>query len=100
MVHPVSRLLLTAEAWVLLEGIPSMMWWKKCDILIGFLLITSVLHCQYYSAHAVYSSSSNITHTRRTNCQILETFKNKKGLNIWSPDTLTKVIIIYRGVVI
>jgi len=49
------------------------MWWEKCENVIDFCLSTSVLPCQYYSAHALYYSSSNDAHTKR------------KKINAWKP---------------
>jgi len=43
---------------------------KKCDTVIFLYLSTSVLPCQYYAAHALYSFSSNVGRIRRTNGQI------------------------------
>jgi hypothetical protein len=55
---------------------------KKYGYIIGVCLSTSVLHCQYYSAHAVYSSSPNVSRIRRTDGHGLETFKRNGWLNV------------------
>ena len=54
MVKTVRRRPLKADAWVRFEDIPS----NVCHS-------TSVLRSQYYSAHNLYSSSSNVVRTRR-----------------------------------
>jgi len=66
MAQGVSHQHLNAEALVQFEDIPSRicdgkMW--RCNF---FYLSTSVLPCQYYSLHSLYSSSSNVAYSRRT----------------------------------
>jgi hypothetical protein len=95
-------MVLVADFWLRRPGFGSKkfnLWYveEKCGTVIGFCLSTSGLPYQYYSAHAVYTTSSNVIRNRRTNGQVLETFKKNDGLNTWSPDTLEKVIIINRG---
>ena len=66
---------LNAKAWVRFKEIRSGYVVDTVNFVIGFFLSTSVLPCQYYSAHALYSSSFKVVRTRRTNVQCLETLK-------------------------
>ena len=71
MAQAVSLRPLRAEAWFRFEDIPS----RICCKIIVFFLSTSVLPCQDYSAHFLYSSSPNVFRTikklsRHVNFQI------------------------------
>ena len=71
MAQGVSRQHLNAEALVKFEDIPSRIFEGKMWRCNSFCLSTSVLPCQYYSVHSLYSSSSNVAHSRRTKLVIL-----------------------------
>ena len=59
---------------------------------IGFCLSTSVLPCQYYCEHTLYSSTSNVTRN------------NKQVVNVWKPsknDVLLEIEgIEYKNIII
>ena len=79
MAQTVRHQPLKAEAVVLFEDIPS----RRCGgknveihyVFISVLLFYAVIITP--AAHTLYSSSSNVARTRRTNGQELDTFKNE-----------------------
>ena len=71
------------------------MWWLKCVTVRGLCLSTSLPLSQYYSAHALYSASSNVARTSRKKGKYLETFK--KQYSFGTREAIKKIVIQWLG---